>query len=96
MRILVRTLTGRTTTILSPLDASVSDLRVLIQDKDGVPLSDQRIIFAGNQLEDGRSLKDYRIEDDTVLWCIWLSAWLVVTEQELDLPAVACQVQIAC
>ena len=46
---------------------TVSELKDMIQRKDGVPYDQQRLIFSGRQLEDGRTLSDYNIQRDSTL-----------------------------
>ena len=67
MHVYVKTLTGKTISVEVEPDESVESLKAKIQEKEGVPIDQQRIIFDGKQLDSLKSLSDYDIDDDSTL-----------------------------
>lgn len=67
MQIFIKTLTGRTVSIIVEEDDTILNVKMKLKEKDDIPIDEQRLIFGGHQLEDKRTLKYYDIQRNSTI-----------------------------
>ena len=83
MQIYIKTLTGRTVSLIVEEGETIKTVKVKLRDKDGVPVEEQRLVYNNQELEDSKTLQQYGIMREATLhvvinprnrrkWCVVL------------------------
>ena len=67
MQIFVKTISGKTITLEVELTDRIQDVKAKVQDKEGIPPEQQRLMFAGKEFRDSNTLEDYSIFSDSTI-----------------------------
>ncbi|OMJ91613.1 hypothetical protein SteCoe_5757 [Stentor coeruleus] len=70
MQIFIKTLTGQVISLDVEVSDSIETIKNKLYEKEGLPVDEQRLIFAGKQLEDGRRIYEYGIQKESTIYCV--------------------------